>query len=188
MPMPRAFLAPIAAATLLLLGFFAPAAALEPAKGPVVLTIIGDIEDTNRPASQKTQDPFFAYHDRSFTAAAEFDRAMLEGLGTHSITIDVPGLIPSVQLEGPWLSDVLEAVGGQDKDITVLALDGFASEISAADLERFDWLLALKQDGRYLALGQRGPTWLVYRRTDGQPLTEEDEIRWPWAAFLIEIK
>ena len=188
MPVSRTILTLIAAPSILLLAMLAPAMALEPAKGPVVLTLTGDIEDTNRPPSQETQDPFFAYHDRSFTAAAEFDRAMLESLGTHSITIDVPGLISSVQLEGPWLSDVLEAVGGQGKDITVLALDGFASEISAADLREFDWLLALKQDGRYLGLGQRGPTWLVYQRRDGQPLTEDDELRWPWAAFLIEIQ
>lgn len=188
MPMPRALLALIAAPTLLLLPLLAPAMALEPAKGAVVLTITGDIEDTNRPPSQETEDPFFAYHERSFTAAAEFDRAMLESLGTHSITIEVPGVIPSVELEGPWLSDVLEAVGGEGKDITVLALDGYASEISAADIEEFDWLLALKQDGRYLGIGQHGPTWLVYSRRDGKPLTEEDELRWPWAAFLIEIK
>ena len=188
MPMPRMLLALIAAPTILLLPLLAPAMALEPAKGPVVLTITGDIEDTNRPASQEAQDPFFAYHDRSFTAAAEFDRAMLESLGMQSIDIEVDTLIEPVQLEGPWLSDVLKAVGGEGKDITVLALDGFASEISAADLERFDWLLALKQDGRYLGLGQRGPTWLVYSRRDGKPLTEEDELRWPWAAFLIEIK
>ena len=188
MPMPRMLLALIAAPTILFLPLLAPAMALEPAKGPVVLTIVGDMEDTNRPASQEAQDPFFAYHDRSFTAAAEFDRGMLEGLGTQSITIDVPGVIPSVQLEGPWLSDVLTAVGGEGKDITVLALDGFGSEIAAADLDRFDWLLALKQDGRYLGLGQRGPTWLVYSRRDGKPLTEEDELRWPWASFLIEIK
>ena len=188
MPLPRPLLALLAASTILLLPLLTPAMALEPAKGPVVLTITGDIEDTNRPASQKTQDPFFAYHDRSFTAAAEFDRAMLEGLGKQSITIDVPGLIPSIQLEGPWLSDVLKAVGGEGNYITVLALDGFASEISAADLEKYEWLLAIKQDGRYLGLGQRGPTWLVYSRRDGKRLTEEVELRWPWAAFLIEIR
>ena len=106
----------------------------------------------------------------------------------QSIDIEVDTLIEPVQLEGPLLSDVLKAVGGEKKDITVLALDGFASEISAADLETYEWLLAIKQDGRYLGLGQRGPTWLVYSRRDSKPLTEEDELRWPWAAFLIEIK
>ena len=188
MPMPRPLLALAAVSTFVLIALMAPVEALEPAKGPVVLTITGAIEESNRSASEEKQDLFFAYHDRSFSKAAEFDRAMLESLGMKSIDIEIATLIEPMRLEGPLLSDVLEAVGGQGKDISVLALDGFASEISADDLARFDWLLALKQDGRYLSLGQRGPTWLVYSRRDGKPLTEEDEMRWPWAAFLIEIK
>ena len=188
MSMQRPLLALAAAPIIVLLTLMAPAKALEPAKGPVVLTITGAIEESNRPASEEKQDLFFAYHDRSFTKAAEFDRAMLENLGMNGITVEIATLLDPMRLEGPWLSDVLKAVGAEGKDITVLALDGFASEISAADLERFDWLLALKQDGEYLRIGQRGPTWLVYSRRDGKPLTEQDEMRWPWAAFLIEIK
>ena len=188
MPMPRHLLALAATSTFVLMTLMAPLQALEPAKGPVVLTITGAIEESNRGASEDKQDTFFGYHEKSFSKAAEFDRDMLESLGVHSIKVEIATLLDPMQLEGPLLSDVLEAVGGQGKDISVLALDGFASEISAADLERFDWLLALKQDGEYLGIGQRGPTWLVYSRRDGKPLTEEDEMRWPWAAFLIEIK
>jgi len=46
----------------------------------------------------------------------------------------------------------------------------------------------VKRDGRYLGIGQRGPLWLVYARRDGKAYTEADEQRWPWAAFLIEVK
>ena len=58
MPLPRPLLALVAASTILFLPLLAPAMALEPAKGPVVLTITGDIEDTNRPPSQKTRELF----------------------------------------------------------------------------------------------------------------------------------
>jgi hypothetical protein len=46
----------------------------------------------------------------------------------------------------------------------------------------------VKRDGRYLGIGQRGPLWLVYARRDGKAIGAEDEQRWPWAAFLIEVK
>lgn len=69
----------------------------------------------------------------------------------------------------------------------VLALDGFATEISAVDLAAYDWIVAVKRDGRYLDIGQRGPLWIVYARRDGKAIGEDDEQRWPWA-FLIEVK
>ena len=78
--------------------------------------------------------------------------------------------------------------GASGHDISVLALDGFATEIGAADLAAYDWIVAVKRDGRYLDIGQRGPLWIVYARRDGQAIGAEDEQRWPWAAFLIEVK
>ena len=166
----------------------AAAQALEPPSGPVVLTVTGAIAETNRPAYDDTQDAFFGYHEKSFERATAFDRAMLKALGMQKVTIDYPGLEAPMVMEGPWLSDVLAAVGSRGKTLAVMALDGFVSEIAAEELATHDWLLALKKDGQYLGLGQRGPLWLVYRRKDGQALTADDELRWPWAAFLIEIK
>jgi hypothetical protein len=81
----------------------------------------------------------------------------------------------------------MAAVGAGGKTATVVALDGFASEISWADISSLNWIVALKRDGAYLGLGQRGPLWIVYTYPDGRPLTAEDELRWPWAAFYIEI-
>ena len=83
---------------------------------------------------------------------------------------------------------MLAAAGAAGKDVSVLALDGFATEISAADVAAYDWIVAVKRDGRYLGIGQRGPTWIVYARRDGKAIGVEDEQRWPWAAFLIEVK
>lgn len=156
--------------------------------GPAILTFIGAIEHTNRGPFDAFEDGFFKHHERQFSKAAVFDAAMLEALGTHTVEISYSGFSKPFRFEGPWLKDVLAAVGATGKDIAIVALDGFASEISAADLAAEDWLLAVKRDGRYLDLGQRGPLWVVYARRDGKPLTIEDEQRWPWAAFLIEVK
>ena len=164
------------------------AAELGQPAGQVVLTVAGDVGATNRGPYDDFEDGFFKHHERKFDKAAEFDLAMLEGLGMHAVDVAYDKWPKAAHFEGPWLKDVLAAAGAAGKDVSVLALDGFASEISAADVAAYDWIVAVKRDGRYLGIGQRGPLWLVYARRDGKPIGMEDEQRWPWAAFMIEVK
>ena len=164
------------------------AAELGQPAGQVVLTVAGDVGATNRGPYDDFEDGFFKHHERTFSKAAAFDLAMLEGLGMHAVDVAYDKWPKAAHFEGPWLKDVLAAAGASGKDISVLALDGFASEIGAADVAAYDWIVAVKRDGRYLGIGQRGPLWLVYARRDGKAIGAEDEQRWPWAAFLIEVK
>jgi len=164
------------------------AAELEKPAGQVVLTVVGAIEATNRGPFDEFEDGFLKYHERKFDRAATFDLAMLEALGMHELTVTYDAWPRPFRFEGPWLKDLLAAAGATGKDIAVLALDGFASDIGAADVAAYDWLVAIKRDGRYLDIGQRGPIWLVYARRDGKAIGAEDEQRWPWAVFLIEVK
>lgn len=154
--------------------------------GPVILTIAGKIGAANRGASVPVVDAFFAYHEISFEAAAEFDRAMLEALGTHEIEISYKDWPKAYRFAGPHLADVLTAAGAEGHDVTATALDGYAEEISAQDLAAHDWIVALDVDGRPLGLGQTGPLWIVYA-VPGQVAGDEDELRWPWAVFFIEV-
>jgi hypothetical protein len=158
------------------------------AAGPVVLTVTGKIEKANRPAFDELQDVFFNYHQRKFTKAYEFDREMLEALGMTKGLLVYTAWPKPVSVEGPLLRDVLSQTGLQGSLVRITALDGFAVELSPDDLQKQDWIVALKADGRYLNIGQRGPIWVVYARRDGKPATAEDEHRWPWAAFLIEVE
>lgn len=188
MHLPKRMAVGLGAALCLVLALASTAQALDEPQGAVVLTVTGAIEKTNRGPFDESRDSFFAYHEKEFDRAAAFDRAMLEALGTVRVTIDYPGLAAPLNLEGPRLADLLATVGAAGRSLSVMALDGFVSEIAAEELESLEWIVALKRDGRYLGLGQRGPLWLVYRRKDGTPLTQEDELRWPWAAFFVEIK
>lgn len=156
--------------------------------GPAVLTVVGKIGKSNRPAFDATKDVFFNYHQRSFTQAFEFDVNMLEALGMREAVVSYPGLAQPMRVEGPLLGDVLAAAQAKPGTIRVTALDGFTTVIDQAALMGDDWIVALKADGRYLSLGQQGPAWIVYARRDGKPATAEDEERWPWAAFLLEIE
>jgi hypothetical protein len=174
---------------LLSLALVAPAAAEDAApSGAAVLTVVGNIGQANRPPFDTFADPFFAYHERSFAKAYAFDLAMLEALGMHRATIAYEGWPRALEVEGPFLRDVLAAAGAAEGTVATVALDGFATELSPADLTAEDWIVAIKEGGRYLGIGQRGPAWVLYARRDGKTATAEDEARWPWAVFLIEVR
>ena len=56
--------------------------------GPVVLTVTGNITQTNRGPFDDFEDAFLKHHERRFQKAAAFDLAMLEGLGMHDVVIE----------------------------------------------------------------------------------------------------
>src|SRR5690606_27644311 len=164
------------------------AAELAAPESAVVVTVAGAIEHTNRGPFDPEADFFLKYHEVTFEKAAAFDRPMLQELGMHEVEIALDGWPAPVRLEGPRLKDLVAAVGGSGKTISLMALDGYASEISWEDLETLDWIVGIRQDGKELGLGQRGPLWVVYIYPDGRRLTADDELRWPWATFYIEIR
>ena len=162
-------------------------AAASELKGTPVLTVAGKITETNRPAFNELNDVFFNFHKRRFERAFQFDVALLEAIGMQKATINYPGWPRPVAVEGPFLRDVLAVVGAETGALRITALDGFTAELGAADMAEQDWIVAVKADGQYLSIGGKGPSWVLYARRDGKPATAEDEERWPWAAFLIEV-
>ena len=170
---------------LVLLTAMPAAADLNRPEGAVVLTVTGNIAHTNRDPFVKKRDSFIAFHERSFTKAAEFDRAMLDDLGTHRAYIEFDGWAEPVTFQGPRLADVLKAVGWTGSKITTLALDGFGTEIAKKDIDAHNWILATRGNGKPFGIGQRGPLWLVFDPPGDRPATAEEEGKWPWAIFLI---
>jgi hypothetical protein len=167
----------------------APAAELAQPKGPVVLTVHGKIAHANRGALDDFEDAFFKFGSVTFDKAAQFDLAMLEKLGMKTLTVKYDTWPKAYTFEGPLLADVLKAAGAEGRSIKIFALDGYGADIPLADLGRYPVLLALKADGRYLGLGGRGPTWVVYPRDDRYPaLKSHDDAKWVWSALRIEVE
>lgn len=162
--------------------------------GPVVLTIHGKIAKTNRGALNEFDDAFFKFGNVGFDRAASFDLAMLEKLGQKKLTVKYDTWPKAYTFQGPLLRDVLQAVGAFDPklgatSIKVYALDGYGAEIPLAETRQYDVLLALRADGRYLGLGGRGPTWVVYPRDDKHPaLAGHDDAKWVWSAIRIAVE
>jgi hypothetical protein len=115
----------------------------EPA-GRVILAVSGKISVTNDGDS------------------AKFDRPMLEELGMVSFTTVTPWYDGPVTFEGVPMARLLQRLGGQGEMVQAVALNDYSTEIPVADFARWGVLLALKRDGNYLSIRDKGPLFIVY--------------------------
>ncbi len=119
-------------------------AALGLPAGKKILTVTGKITNVNS------------------NNAAVFDRAMLEALGMNSIETMTPWYSDVVKFEGIRMDALMQQVGATGNSITAIALNDFSSEIPISDFNKYGVLLALKRDGNYMPIRDKGPLFIVY--------------------------
>ncbi len=123
----------------------APAnAALEPPVGKVILQVAGDIEHTNR------------------GTIAEFDRSMLERIGTRIVRTHTPWTRGVVEFEGVLVRDLLRAVGASSANFEAASLNGYAVTVEDFDFGAYPAMLAMRMNGDILADRDKGPLWVVF--------------------------
>jgi hypothetical protein len=120
------------------------AASLPQPTGKVILTMSGKIANTNKDGT------------------AVFDQAMLEKLGTESFSTATPWYDGKVTFEGPRMAKVLDAVGANGTSVQVKALNDYATEIPMEDFKKYPVILAMKRDGNYMPVRDKGPLFIVY--------------------------
>jgi hypothetical protein len=123
--------------------------------GPVILRVLGDIEHTN-------QDD-----------AAVFDRDMIEALGMETLVTETPWSDGKATFEGIRGKRLLEVLGHHGQRILAKAINDYTVEIPARDLKTNDLFFALKMNGRYLRVRDKGPIWAIY------PFSERPELNKP---------
>ncbi len=165
-------------------GPLGPAAAAE----SVLLTVAGDITNTNRGRIDPFQDGFLSYHEKSFDRAFEFTRTDLTRLPQFEITAfgSADTWRKPVTLKGPRLKDVLAHAGADAKPVTIFALDGYGAVFDAKLLDSREWILAHTMNGQPLGIGGRGPLWLAHE-TGAKPASADEEAKWVWSVFYIEV-
>ncbi len=57
---------------------------------------------------------------------------------------------------------LLRAVEASGKSVLAVALNDYTTEIPIVDFEQYDVLLALKRDGAYMPVRDKGPLFIVY--------------------------
>lgn len=155
---------------------------------PVLLTVTGNVAKPTRGAYDESNDKFFGYTEVDFSKAAQFDFAALEKLGMVTVKADFPKGRMVHEFTGPLLADVLAAAGAEGATVTVQALDGYAVEMPLADLVAQGAVLALKRDGKPFAIGDFGPSQVVFPRADRDDLKDMPDDTWVWSVFHIRVE
>lgn len=147
------------------------AQALDMPKGPVILTIEGDLS-----------------HPNSGTKAV-FDLAMLEALSGRTVTLETPWTKGPTTYSGPYLRAILEAAGVKAGALTVRALNDYSAIIPAEDVAHLDIILATRTDGKVMQIRDKGPLMVIYPfDKDSALYTETYFARSVWQIKSIEAR
>ena len=122
----------------------AAAGALPQPEGKPILTISGKIGVFNKDDT------------------AVFDRDMLESLGMVSFSTTTPWYNGPVKFEGVPMDKLMKTVGATGDHVTALALNDYSTEIPIEDFAKYNVILALKRDGNYMPVRDKGPLFIVY--------------------------
>ncbi len=175
----------VAASTL---AIFSVAALPVLADGPVLLTVTGAVENTNRGAVDPEYDKLFAFNDVSFDNAMEFDLDALQALPQAVARADFPKGGGEVEFTGPLVADLLDAAGATGKTVTISAMDGYSVEIPLDEMVEKGAVLALSRDGRPFGIGNFGPAQVVFPRAERADLAEMPDDWWVWQIYLINVE
>lgn len=147
------------------------ARALEAPVGPVVLTITGQIAETNA------------------ADAAEFDLAMLEDLGGDTLVTTTPWTTGPQSFVGVRMEALLDAVGAEGELLFVTALNDYHAELPMADFYAYSVLLAYRLNGEPMSVRDKGPLWIVYPRDENPAFGEPgNTYKWVWQLATMEVR
>ncbi|HYJ59399.1 MAG TPA: hypothetical protein VEW64_08660 [Methyloceanibacter sp.] len=184
--MPRALLTVLAAFAAI--AFAAHAAdQMEAPKEMTVLTVTGEIGNTNRGAFDSDKDSLFSRLNIAFDRAFAFDRPMLLRLKQGRVVAKTTELGRDAVFTGPLLKEVLAAVGAAPAKLSVVAVNNYEGWLAPEDIDGSDWILALEVDGAPLGLGQQGPIWLINTRAADFKPDDTQHAHWVWAVFYMRV-
>lgn len=106
-------------------------------------------------------------------AARDFSVGQLESLGMATIETSTPWHDGKVRFEGVPLRRLMEHVGASGKTAAVLALNNYRTEIPLSDFTRYPVVLAMKKDGVYMPVSDKGPLFIIYPFDASQELKSE---------------
>lgn len=139
---------------LILLGASQFATAQNGNNDPIILEISGAIENGE-------------------TDVHKFSRADLEKLNMYDISTETPWAEGRTLFSGIRVRDLLQSVGATGTSVTAYALNDYSVDIPTFDFEVYNTILALKKNGEYLTIRDRGPLWIIYPWSDRPELQNE---------------
>jgi hypothetical protein len=149
----------------------ASAQTVQPGAGKPILTITGKIAGGDSGTS------------------VQFDREALEALGMVTVETKTPWYDHVVKFEGVPLDKLMEKVGAKGDKVVAVALNDYSSEIPIEDFAKYKTILALKRDGQYMPVRDKGPLFVIYPY-DSQPELKSHKFysRSVWQVTRLEVK
>jgi hypothetical protein len=120
---------------------------------------------------------------------ALFDRDMLEALGTVAFETVTPWDKQPVRFEGVPLARLLDHLEASGTSLTAVALNDYSAELPIDDLRKYEVILALKQNGEYMPVRDKGPLFIVYN-FDASPELKNQKFysRSVWQVARLEVR
>lgn len=113
-------------------------------QGPVVLTITGDITNTNG------------------DGAARLDIEMLRAIGETSFETDTIWTAGTAVYTGVELGDLMAYVGATGSQIDARAINDYAVVVPVGDGVEGGPIVAYQMNGQPMSRRDKGPLWLIY--------------------------
>ena len=138
--------------------------------GKVVLTVTGDISETN------------------VDGAAQFDMATLQGMDPAEISTSTIWTDGQQTFKGVLLKTLFEMVGAKGSTVMAFAINDYAIEIPMSDAVEDGPILAYALNGDAMSVREKGPLWIVYPY-DARPEYQTEVIyaRSIWQVDRIEV-
>jgi len=130
-----------------------PVRALDPPKGPVVLSITGALTRPND------------------NGAASFDLAQLAALPQHSFSTKTPWYPQPRKFTGVLIRDLLEAVGSNAGTTRAVALNDYRADMPTDDLVKHGAMVAYLLDDQPMPVREKGPLVIIF------PFSDRPELR-----------
>lgn len=150
-------------------GTIAPGTPLPAPQGPVVLKVTGKVDG----------------------GTISLDMATLEQIGLVRFTTKTEWTDGPVEFEGVLLKDLLAVLGadGAADQLVLKALNDYVSSMPISDAADYPVILAIKENGQYMSVRERGPLWVVYPQ-DAFPEVGRREFlsRWVWQLAEIAVE
>lgn len=113
-------------------------------KGPVILTISGNISNVNKGAT------------------AQFDPEMLQSLPRASFSTHTNWTVGNANFQGVPLKALLDFVGAKGKTMQASALNDYAIDMPTSDAVAGGPMIAYLLDGQKMSVRDKGPLWIIY--------------------------
>lgn len=118
-----------------------------------------------------------------------FTKQDLEALPQETITTTTPWTKGSNTYEGPKLSAVVNLAPKPFDSFTTYALNDYSYTITKEDLKHYQFILAMKENGKEMNIRNNGPLWILIPFSEHPGIKRGDEIlnMLVWQLTRIEI-